>query len=114
MPDTMITASPSTSTKVAIPARATDSRITWATILRVGEHYAHEGRPTETTAHDTGRAVDERDRRASRLRDRVHESVTRRIVMVDTEGEKTGQVNGRSVHAMGDDRIVGPRGSPRA
>jgi predicted ATP-dependent protease len=96
-------------TRIAEDARKLTLRIGSLTdILREGEHYARQHGHTEITAEDIERAVTERDRRASRVRDRVQEAIGRRIVMIDTEGTKVGQVNGLSVHELGDYRFGRP------
>tara|TARA_R110002110_G_scaffold79145_14_gene207084 strand:- start:539 stop:3076 length:2538 start_codon:yes stop_codon:yes gene_type:complete len=46
-------------------------------------------------------AVDAQIARADRMRERSLEMITRDIVMIDTEGESVGQVNGLSVLSMG-------------
>ncbi len=47
------------------------------------------------------RALDERVRRASRLRDRSHEMVLQNVALIDTAGAHVGQVNGLSVVELG-------------
>ena len=49
------------------------------------------------TRADIRRALDENVRRMSRLRDRARDTILREIALIDTTGEKTGQVNGLSV-----------------
>lgn len=46
-------------------------------------------------------AINERDYRASRIRERSREQIARGIVMIATEGETVGQVNGLSVFTLG-------------
>ncbi|MBI1262648.1 MAG: AAA family ATPase [Rhizobiales bacterium] len=53
-----------------------------------------------TSAH-VDDAVDAQIARADRLRERSLEMITREIIMIDTEGERIGQVNGLSVLSMG-------------
>jgi lon-related putative ATP-dependent protease len=47
------------------------------------------------------RAIAERRRRSERIRDRALESITRKVLLVDSEGAKVGQVNGLSVISLG-------------
>jgi len=46
-------------------------------------------------------AIDAQIRRADRIRERVHEQITRGTVLIDTEGESVGQLNGLSVLQVG-------------
>jgi predicted ATP-dependent protease len=48
------------------------------------------------------RALDAWIRRRSRLRDRVQEEVLRKTILIDTEGEAVGQINGLAVLQIGD------------
>ncbi len=73
-----------------------------ADLVREADHWATEAGRKVTGAEDVARAVEEQTRRASRLRDRVRETIERGIVLVDTEGAKVGQVNGLSVIDPGD------------
>ena len=53
-------------------------------------------------------AVEAQRRRAGRLRDQVQETILRGTVLIDTEGEKIGQVNGLSVFALGNQTFAKP------
>ncbi len=55
-----------------------------------------------TTREDIERAVDEHLQRSDRLRDRSLETFEQKIVLVDVEGAKVGQINGLSVLQLGD------------
>jgi predicted ATP-dependent protease len=46
-------------------------------------------------------AIDGQQRRADRVRSKIHESILRGELMVDTDGAKTGQINALSVSALG-------------
>jgi lon-related putative ATP-dependent protease len=54
-----------------------------------------------TTGEDVSRAIKEQIQRADRLRDRSQEAINRRIVFIDTDGAKIGQINGLSVIQLG-------------
>ena len=72
-----------------------------ADIAREADFWSkHAGREV-TTADDVKRAIDERTRRADRIRDRAQELVQREILLVDTAGAKPGQVNGLSTVEAG-------------
>jgi predicted ATP-dependent protease len=70
-------------------------------ILNEADHWAgvRGGRLIE--ARDVEKAVDERLRRSSRIRDRSLDMITRDIVLIDTDGHRVGQINGLSVVSMG-------------
>ncbi|MDD9731296.1 AAA family ATPase [Mameliella sp. AT18] len=71
-------------------------------ILHEGAHYAGLAGHDRIESADVTRAIVERDRRASRIRDRFQEAVERRTILIDTDGSRTGQVNGLSVIGLGD------------
>jgi lon-related putative ATP-dependent protease len=50
---------------------------------------------------DVERAFAERIRRAARVRDRMQESMLKKVALVDTSGARIGQINGLSVVEMG-------------
>ncbi|WP_172982720.1 Lon protease family protein [Roseovarius bejariae] len=77
-------------------------------ILREAEHYARANERKEVLRENIERAVVERDRRASRVRDSVQEAIARRTLMIDTDGKTVGQVNGLSVHEFGGFRFGRP------
>ena len=68
-----------------------------ADLVRESDHYAALSGMTLIGAEDIARAVAARDDRSGRLRALEHELVQRRILFIDTEGEKAGQVNGLTV-----------------
>ncbi len=50
---------------------------------------------------DVQKAIDQKIRRAARLRDRAQEQIMQQIALIDTKGARTGQVNGLSVIELG-------------
>jgi predicted ATP-dependent protease len=50
---------------------------------------------------DVQLALDEQTRRAARLRDRSQEAILQEIALIDTQGSRTGQINGLSVLELG-------------
>ncbi len=65
--------------------------------------YWARGHDHEAIEHeDVERAIAARIRRTDRVRDRVYENIRRGIVLIDTAGERVGQVNGLSVMDLGD------------
>jgi len=73
-----------------------------ADIVREADYWAGQAGRKITTRDDVARAIDEHIQRSDRLRDRAQETFARGIVLVDTEGEKVGQINGLSVIQLGD------------
>ncbi len=65
-------------------------------------HYWAEQRDSERiTADDVQRAIDAREHRAARIRDRLIREIRRETIMIDTEGSTTGQINGLAVFQAG-------------
>ena len=70
-------------------------------ILTEANHWAGLRGARRIAAADVERAVEERIRRSSRIRDRALDMITRDIMLIDTDGHKTGQINGLSVITIG-------------
>jgi lon-related putative ATP-dependent protease len=68
-----------------------------ADFLREGDHYAALAGRALVGAEDIARAVAAKEDRSGRLKALEHELVQRRIVFIDTDGAKAGQVNGLTV-----------------
>lgn len=96
-------------TRIAEDSRKLSLRLGPLTdVLREAEHYARADAGAEVRADHVSRAVEARDRRASRVRDRMQEAIARRTIMIDTEGRKVGQINGLSVIERGGFRFGRP------
>ena len=74
-------------------------------VLREADHYAAEADRPKVAREDVVRAIDEADRRQSRIRDRMQEAIARKTILIDTDGARTGQINGLSVVGLGDYRF---------
>ncbi|MDO8838695.1 MAG: AAA family ATPase [Parvibaculum sp.] len=70
-------------------------------LLREADHIARSEGAIAISAGHIDSAIDAQIGRADRMRERSLEMITRDIVMIDTEGERIGQVNGLSVLSMG-------------
>ena len=68
-----------------------------ADLMREADHFAGEAGRSLIAADDVGRAIAAKEDRAGRIKALEHELIARRIVFIDTEGAKAGQVNGISV-----------------
>lgn len=68
-----------------------------ADLLREADFWAREARHKTININDVERAISERIRRSDRIRERSHEAITRDTILIETEGEAVGQINGLSV-----------------
>ena len=72
-----------------------------ADLLRETDYWADVTGNGVATADDVQRAIDAQIHRADRLQERVQEEITRGTILIDTAGERVGQVNGLSVIVLG-------------
>jgi len=70
-------------------------------LMREAAYWAQQAKAKVVSAEHVERAVDEDEFRAGLVKDRVQELIEREVLLVDTDGEKVGQVNGLAVHMMG-------------
>ncbi len=77
-------------------------------ILREADFWAARAERQIITAEDIERTLKERLRRADRLREKVHEAILRDTVLIDTEGEAVGQINGLSVFSVANTSFGSP------
>lgn len=77
-------------------------------LLCEAEYWAREGKRDRVIAADVERAIEAQRRRADRLRERMHEQILRGTVLIDTAGERVGQINGLSVLQLGDYAFAEP------
>jgi len=74
---------------------------TMGDLLREADYWARDAKRTTIEADDVEKAVEAQVYRAGRLRERLQEEIQRGTILIDTQGEKVGQVNGLSVIQMG-------------
>jgi len=72
-----------------------------ADIVREADYWAGAASRSIIGGDDVVRAIEERTRRADRIRGQIQEDVERGIVLVDTAGSKPGQINGLSLVQSG-------------
>ncbi|MEZ4869191.1 MAG: ATP-binding protein [Caldilineaceae bacterium] len=79
-----------------------------ADLLREANYWAGANHQTNgssdphiVTAADVQKAISARIFRSDRLRERMQESIVRETILIDTEGEAVGQINGLSVIQLG-------------
>ncbi|HPA08302.1 MAG TPA: ATP-binding protein [Methanoregulaceae archaeon] len=71
-------------------------------VLREASYYATLEDEGMVEAKHIMKAIDERTYRSSLVQEKIQEYITRGIFLIDTTGEKVGQVNGLSVMSLGD------------
>jgi predicted ATP-dependent protease len=74
---------------------------TVADLLREADHLAGEAGAALVGAAHVEAALAAQVRRASRVRERIHEEIRRGTILIDTRGEAVGQVNGLVVLQLG-------------
>ena len=77
-------------------------------LLGEADYWARSKQHQQVTADAVQHAIDAQVQRADRLRERVHETILRGTVMIDTDGARTGQVNALSVLELGDFAFAEP------
>jgi len=70
-------------------------------LLQESDYWARDRQAGVVAATDVQRSIDAQVHRADRLRTRVQEEIQRGTIMIDTQGSKTGQINGLSVWMLG-------------
>jgi lon-related putative ATP-dependent protease len=70
-------------------------------LLREADYWAREAADDTVRAENVQQAIEAQIYRADRIRERMQEAIQRDIVLIDTEGERVGQVNGLSVIMLG-------------
>ena len=72
-----------------------------ADVLREADYWAGQGGRDVVDAGCVQQAIDAQRQRSERIPDRVQEMIQRGLVLIDTAGDKVGQVNGLSVMSLG-------------
>jgi lon-related putative ATP-dependent protease len=70
-------------------------------VMHEADHYAGSAGRKIVSEKDISTAIDQSDRRASRIKDRLQEAVTRKTILIETSGTAVGQINGLSVMGIG-------------
>jgi lon-related putative ATP-dependent protease len=71
-------------------------------LIRESSYWAGKNGNAHVEAEDVKKALDERIYRSNRLEKRIQELIEEGTILIDTEGEVAGQVNGLSVMPLGD------------
>lgn len=70
-------------------------------VMREADFYANRHKRDLISDADIAQAVRQAERRASRIKERMQEAVTRKTILIDTDGNAVGQVNGLAVVGIG-------------
>ncbi|MBN1978545.1 MAG: AAA family ATPase [Anaerolineae bacterium] len=70
-------------------------------LLREADYWAGKAGRRVVRATDVQRAIEAQINRSDRVRERVQEGIQRGTILIDTDGERVGQVNGLSVLMLG-------------
>jgi lon-related putative ATP-dependent protease len=70
-------------------------------LLRESDYWAGSAGRAVASAADVQHAIDAQETRDGRLRDRMREAILRGTLLIDTRGERVGQVNGLAVTELG-------------
>ncbi len=70
-------------------------------LIREADFWADEAGDEVLSAGHIEKALEQQDRRLSRIRERAYEVITDDTVLIDTDGAKVGQINGLSVLQLG-------------
>ena len=71
-------------------------------LLREADYFAEASGRKVVEAADVDRALAAREGRQSRIRERLREEMQKGTILIDTQGERVGQVNGLSVVQLGE------------
>jgi predicted ATP-dependent protease len=71
-------------------------------LLREADYWAGKAGREVVTGEDVERAIAERTYRANRVEEEIRRAITEGTLMVETTGAVVGQVNGLSIHMIGD------------
>ena len=73
-----------------------------ADIIREANYYALQEKSDNVTGEHIKKAVEEKVYRSKLIQEKIQEMITRGIILIGTEAEVVGQVNGLSVMGLGD------------
>ncbi len=73
-----------------------------ADTLREADYWATEAGRETITAADISLAIEHRRFRGARVQEHIREEILRNTLLIDTAGERVGQINGLSVLSLGD------------
>ncbi|MCP4181996.1 MAG: AAA family ATPase [Hyphomicrobiales bacterium] len=77
-------------------------------ILREADYWTAEAGRKVINSHDIDKAINEKDKRASRIRELSQEAITRGTILIETDGFEIGQINALSILQIGSYRFGRP------
>lgn len=91
------------SSRIAGDANKLSTRIRrMADIVREAHYWADKQGHDVISADEVSRSIEGRRRRKSRIHDRVTQEILRETIMISTDGETLGQINGLTILQLGD------------
>ncbi len=75
---------------------------TLSALIKESSYWAEEDGADAVTAGHVRTALQKRDDRSNRIEEKIQEMIERNHILVDTEGERVGQLNGLAVLQLGD------------
>ncbi len=73
-----------------------------ADLLQEADYWAGDSGNAAVTVDDVQKAIDAKQRRCDRMRERIDEEIQRGTIQIATDGQRVGQVNGLSVFPFAD------------
>jgi lon-related putative ATP-dependent protease len=73
-----------------------------ADVIREANFYATQEKSNLVTGNHVKKAIEEKIYRSKLVQEKIQEMIQREILLIDTDAEKVGQVNGLSVMGLGD------------
>ncbi|UCB54083.1 MAG: AAA family ATPase [Thiotrichales bacterium] len=70
-------------------------------LMQESDYWARQRGESTVAATDVQQAIDAQIRRADRIRERLQEEIERGTILIETAGEKVGEINGLSVMMLG-------------
>ena len=77
-------------------------------IIREASFYAEKAKAKHVTQAHVKKAIEEKIYRSNLIQEKIQEMIARGITLIDTTGERAGQVNGLAVLSYGDYAFGGP------
>ena len=77
-------------------------------LMREADYWAKESKADMIVQDHVQKAIDAQTYRVDRIRDRVQEEILNNIILIDTSGERIGQINGLSVIGLGNFAFAQP------
>ena len=71
-------------------------------LVHEADYHASEARRERVTDDDVQAVIEAQLHRASRIQERIRESMLRDTILIDTTSERIGQINGLAVYSLGD------------